>query len=48
MARWLMTSVVYGVLFLTKLDFGQALIAGLLCGGVSILALKLFGMDKRK
>ena len=46
MTRWLITSAFYGALFLTKFNFGEALMAGLFCGGASILALKLFGMDK--
>lgn len=50
MTRWLITSAVYAALFLMspKFNFGEALMAGLLCGGASILALKLFGMDKKE
>jgi hypothetical protein len=29
-------------------DTMQAIVGGLMCGGVSILALKLFGMDKKE
>ena len=46
MTRWLIISAIYGGLFLTRFNFGEALMGGLLCGGASILALKLFGMDK--
>lgn len=48
MVRWLVMSAIYGgaFLFLANFKLEQAIAAGLLCGGVSILALKLFGMDK--
>ena len=48
MTRWLITSAVYAALFLmsSKFDATQAIVGGLICGGASILALKLFRMDK--
>lgn len=48
MIRWLITSAIYSALFLmsSKFDAMQAIVGGLMCGGVSILALKLFGKDK--
>jgi hypothetical protein len=50
MTRWLITSAVYAALFLmsSKFDAMQAIVGGLMCGGVSILALKMFGMDKKE
>ena len=49
MTRWLITSAIYAALFLmsSKFDLMQAIVGGLMCGGVSILVLKLFGMDKK-
>jgi len=49
MSRWLILSALYGgaFLFLANFQTEQAIAAGLLCGGVSILVTKLFGMDKK-
>jgi hypothetical protein len=50
MTRWLITSAIYAAFFLilVKFDVMQAIVSGLMCGGISILALKLFGMDKKE
>jgi len=48
MIRWLIISTIFTVLFLMsdKFDISFAIVGGLMCGGMSILAVKLFGMDK--
>lgn len=50
MTRWLITSAIYAALFLMspKFDAIFAIVGGLMCGGISILALKLFGMEKNE
>ena len=50
MTRWLVISAVYAAMFLmsSKFDAMQAIVSGLMCGAVSIGALKLFGMDKKE
>ncbi|WP_396268572.1 hypothetical protein [Ideonella sp.] len=50
MIRWIVVSAVYAAMFLmsAKFDASQALAGGLLCGAVSIGAIKLFGMDKKE
>lgn len=54
MTRWLVVSAVYAAMFLmsflmsSKFDTMQAIVGGLMCGAVSIGALKLFGMDKKE
>lgn len=50
MTRWLVVSAIYGALFLisSKFEVGQAIVGGLICGGVSIIALKIFGIDKKE
>lgn len=49
MTRWLIISALYAATFLfsSKIDAMQAIVGGLLCGGVSILVLKLFRMDNK-
>lgn len=50
MIRWLLFSVAYAAAFALLADFQaeQAIAGGLVCGGISILVTKLFGMDKNK
>jgi hypothetical protein len=50
MTRWLIVSAVYAAMFLmsSKFDAMQAIVGGVMCGAVSIGALKLFGMDKKE
>ena len=50
MTSWLITSAIYAAMFFLMFptfDAMQAIVSSLLCGGVSILALKLFGMGKK-
>jgi len=50
MARWLVVSAIWAVLLSVsgKFDAFNAVAVGLFIGGLSTLALKLFGMDKEK
>ena len=50
MTRWFVISAVYVAMFLmsSKFDAMQTIAGGLMCGAVSIGALKLFGMDKKE
>ena len=48
MTRWLLLSAAYTAAFALLADFKaeQAIAGGIVCGGMSMLVTKLFGMDK--